>query len=59
MQQQSKIDFFQKWYHTRSTHPIVSLDAELKKYDKHNDGQGLALGNTNAMTEEQMISEVI
>ena len=54
-----KIDFFRKWYHTRSSHPIVSLEAEKKKYTEHNDGQGLALGNTNAITEEQMISEVM
>jgi len=54
-----KIDFFRKWYHTRSAHPIVSLEREKKKYAKRNDGQWLALGNTNAMTEEQMISEVM
>ncbi len=54
-----KIDFFRKWYHTRSLHPIVSLETEKKKYAKHNDGQGLALGNTNVMKEEQIISEVM
>ena len=54
-----KTDFIRKWYHTRTQHPIVSLDAEIEKYAEYNDGQKLGFGDMYAVTEEQMISEVM
>jgi len=54
-----KIDFFRKWYHTRSAYSTISLNAEIEKYAERNDGQELGFGNINSITEEQMISEVM
>ncbi len=54
-----KIDFFRKWYHTRSAYSTISLNAEIEKYAEHNDGQELGFGDINSITEEQMISEVM
>ena len=54
-----KIDFTRKWYHTRTKHPTVSLDAEIEQYAKCNDGRELDFEDVSANAEEQVISEVI
>lgn len=54
-----KTDFTRKWYHTRTQHPIISLDAEIDKYAKYNDGQELVFEDSSQNTEEQVISEVM
>ena len=54
-----KTDFTRKWYHTRTQHPIISLDAEIDKYAKYNDGQELEIEDLNQNTEEQVISEMM
>ena len=54
-----KTDFTRKWYHTRTQHPIISLDAEIAKYEEYNDGQELAFEDSSQNTEEQVISEVM
>ncbi len=54
-----KTDFTRKWYHTRTQHPIISLDAEIAKYAEYNDGQELAFEDSSQNTEEQVISEVM
>ena len=48
-----------KWYHTRSKHPIVSLEAEIEKYAEYNDGQELEFGDVNATTEKQILSKIM
>ena len=54
-----KIDFTRKWYHTRTKHPTVSLDAEIEQYAKYNDGRELDFEDVSANAEEQVISEVM
>ena len=54
-----KIDFLRKWYHKRTKHPIVSLDAEIEQYTKYNNGQELDFEDITANTEEQVLSEVM
>ena len=54
-----KIDFTRKWYHTRTKHPTVSLDAEIEQYAKYNDGRELDFEDVSTNAEEQVISEVM
>lgn len=54
-----KTDFTRKWYHTRTQHPIISLDAEIDKYAKYNNGRELDFEDLNQNTEEQVVSEVM
>lgn len=53
------VDFMRKWYHPRSKHPIVSLEAEIEKHAEYNDGQELEFGDANATTEEQILSKIM
>lgn len=34
-----KTDFYRKWYHTRTAHPQISLDAYKEDYTEAHDGQ--------------------
>ena len=54
-----KNDFTRKRYHTRTQHPIISLDAEIAKYAEYNDGQELTFEDLKQNTDEQVISEVM
>ena len=54
-----KTDFIRKWYHTRTQHQVISLDAEIDKYAEYNDGQELVFEGSSQNTEEQVISEVM
>ena len=38
-----KTDFIRHWYHTRTKHPVVSLEAYRENYAKNHDGQEWAL----------------
>lgn len=53
-----KLDFFRKWYHTRTQHPMESLDAYAENYERHNNGKKWDVIDESFDMEESIISEI-
>lgn len=54
-----KTDFHRKWYHTRTKHPMVSLDSLKEDYEKSLNGQEWDLPDYSQDVEESATSEVL
>lgn len=46
-----KTDFYREWYHTRTKHPMISLDAYKEDYAKSHNGQEWDMPDVNADIE--------
>ncbi len=55
----AKQDFFRKWYHTRTKHPMVSLDDYKKTYAQNHNGKQWDEIDYSQDLEETVISEII
>ena len=53
-----KLDFVRKWYHTRTKHPMTSLDAYAEDYEMRNNGKQWDVVDESFDLEESVISEV-
>lgn len=53
-----KIDFIRSWYHTRTKHPMTSLDAHIEDYAENNNGMQWDVIDEAFDLEESVISEV-
>lgn len=53
-----KIDFYRKWYHTRTKHPMISLEAYQEKYAEEHDGQEWDISDEAVDIEYTVTSQV-
>ena len=54
-----KIDFHRKWYHTRTQHPQISLDAYKETYAEYNDGREWDIIDENFDLEDNTTSQIL
>lgn len=54
-----KTDFYRKWYHTRTKHPIVSLEEFQKTYTESHNGQEWEEPDTSQDVEENVVSQAL
>ena len=53
-----KIDFYRKWYHTRTKYPIISLEGFKESYAKNHNGQEWDKPDNTQEIEENVTSQV-
>ena len=56
---QRRTDFYRKWYHTRTKHPMISLEEYQELNAEQYDGQRRLLHNEDADAEEEAVSQVL
>lgn len=54
-----KTDFYRKWYHTRTKHPMVSLEEFQEKYIESHNGQEWEEADTSQNVEENIVSQAL
>ena len=54
-----KTDFYRKWYHTRTQHPIISLEEFKKDYARKHNGQQWDEPDYKQNVEENTVSDVL
>jgi len=54
-----KTDFYRKWYHTRTAHPTISLEAFQEDYRENNDGAEWDIADGTSDIELEITSEVM
>lgn len=54
-----KTDFYRKWYHTRTKHPIVSLEEFQENYTESHNGQEWEEADTSQDVEENVVSQTL
>lgn len=52
-----KTDFYRKWYHTRTKHPVISLDEYKENYAQHHNGIEWDKADTTLAFEEYTDSQ--
>lgn len=53
-----KTDFYRQWYHTRTAHPMISLEGFREDYAEAHDGREWDLPDDGADIEQTVISQV-
>lgn len=53
-----KIDFYRSWYHTRTKHPMISLEGIQEQYEMTHNGQEWDIEDTGMDIEESITSRV-
>lgn len=54
-----KTDFHRKWYHTRTKHPMISLEQFQEQYVESHNGQEWDVADPTQDFEETIISEIL
>lgn len=54
-----KTDFYRKWYHTRTKHPLVSLEEFQENYIESHNGQEWEEADTSQDVEENIASQAL
>lgn len=54
-----KTDFYRKWYHTRTKHPMVSLEEFKENYAESHNGQEWEEYDDKQDFEENVLSEIL
>lgn len=54
-----KTDFYRKWYHTRTKHPMVSLEEFQETYTESHNGQEWEEADTSQDVEENIVSQAL
>ncbi|MBQ3599127.1 MAG: hypothetical protein II987_07650 [Clostridia bacterium] len=54
-----KTDFHRKWYHTRTKHPMISLEEFKENYAENHNGQEWDEPDTSQDVEENVTSEIL
>lgn len=54
-----KTDFFRKWYHSRTAHPMISLEQYQKEYAERNDGKEFDIPDGTDVEDEAVTQELI
>lgn len=54
-----KTDFYRKWYHTRTKHPMVSLEEFQENYTESHNGQEWEEPDTSQDVEENIVSQAL
>jgi len=54
-----KTDFFRKWYHTRTAHPIISLEAWQESYRENNDGAEWDIADDTSDAELEVTAPIM
>lgn len=53
-----KTDFYRQWYHTRTAHPMISLEGFKEDYAEAHDGQEWDLPDDSIDIEQMVISQI-
>ena len=53
-----KTDFYRRWYHTRTRHPMMSLEQLQEEYSEDHDGQEWNCTDLSAETEPEIMAQV-
>lgn len=53
-----KTDFYRQWYHTRTAHPMISLEGFREDYAEAHDGQEWDLPDNGTDIEQTVVSQV-
>ncbi len=53
-----KVDFYRKWYHTRTRHPMISLEGYQEQYAETHDGQEWDISDDAVDIESSVTSKV-
>ena len=54
-----KTDFFRKWYHSRTAHPMISLEQFQEEYAERNDGKEFDIPDSTDVEDEAVTQELI
>ena len=54
-----KTDFFRKWYHSRTAHPMISLEQYQEEYAERNDGKEFDIPDSTDVEDEAVTQELI
>lgn len=54
-----KTDFFRKWYHSRTAHPMISLEQYQEEYAERNDGKEFDIPDGTDVEDEAVTQELI
>lgn len=54
-----KTDFYRKWYHTRTKHPMISLEEFQETYTESHNGQEWEEADTSQDVEENVVSQAL
>lgn len=54
-----KIDFYRKWYHTRTKHPQISLERYKQDYAKSHNGMEWDLADTETNVENDVVGRLM
>lgn len=54
-----KIDFYRQWYHTRTKHPMISLEEFKENYSENHNGQEWDEPDDSQDVEENVTSEIL
>ena len=54
-----KTDFFRKWYHSRTDHPMISLEQYQEEYAERNDGKEFDIPDSTDVEDEAVTQELI
>lgn len=54
-----KTDFYRKWYHTRTKHPMISLEEFKENYAENHNGQEWDEPDASQDVEENITSEIL
>ena len=54
-----KTDFFRKWYHSRTAHPMISLEQFQEEYAERNDGKEFDIPDGTDVEDEAVTQELI
>ena len=53
-----KTDFYRQWYHTRTKHPLISLECFMEDYAESHDGEEWEIHDETQDFEEHVLSEI-
>jgi len=53
-----KVDFYRKWYHTRTRHPQISLESFRERYAESHSGQEWDVPDESQEMEERVLSQI-
>jgi predicted DNA-binding protein YlxM (UPF0122 family) len=54
-----KTDFFRKWYHSRTAHPMISLEQYQEDYAERNNGKEFDIPDVTDVEDEAVTQELI
>ena len=54
-----KTDFYRKWYHTRTAHPIISLETWQESYRENNDGAEWDIADDTSDAELEVTAKIM